>query len=135
MSMKNTLLLAAALVIVSTQVSFAQTDEEKAAAAGAKRIEAAQLKELYLGHIIVGKTPKGYSYRTPIKSDGSIAANKKRGPGMLLISDKNEACMKFAELWDGKPMCWRVYEVSKGRYQTFKTTGALSANVTFEPLK
>jgi|GEM_PF-1926189 len=135
MSMKTTLALAAALVIATTQVSLAQTDEEKTAATGAKRVEAAELKALYLGHTIVGKTPKGYSYRTPIQADGSIAANKKRGAGMLLVTDQNEACMKFAELWDGKPMCWRVYDLGGGNYKTFRTSGKHSADVTFEPLK
>ena len=126
---------AALFLLAAPSVSFAATDEEKAVTEGAERVMAEQLKTLYLGHTIVGDTPKGYKYRTPVQADGTIPANKRRGAGKLLISEKDEACMQFPELWDGKPMCWRVYEVGKGLYKTFKANGALSANVTFEPLK
>jgi len=133
--MKKALLLATAFLLAASQTAFAQTDEEKTAATGAKRVQAEELKKLYLGHVVVGKTGKGYNYKTPVLPDGTIEANKRRGGGKLLITENNEACMQFAEIWEGKSMCWRVYEVGKGQYKTFKANGAHSADVTFEPLK
>lgn len=135
MPMKKFYALALLLSVAVTAPAMAQTHEEKTQAAGGKRVERAGLKELYLGQTIVGKTPKGYNYKTPVAKDGSIAANKRRGAGKLLITEKDEACMQFPELWDGKPMCWRVYDMGGGNYKTFRTDGSFSADVTFEPQK
>jgi len=126
------LLLAPFVLIPGTLL--AGTDQEAAIASGAKRIMGEQIKALYQGQIVSGKTRKGYAYKTPIQTDGSIAANKRRGAGKFLVID-DAACMQFKGLWDDKPMCWSVYKVGKGKYQTFRKNGSLSADIEFLPLK
>ncbi|MCW9034520.1 MAG: hypothetical protein OQK35_05090 [Alphaproteobacteria bacterium] len=115
------------------QPAQAETDQQKALSAGAVKILAAEINKLYLGRVVSGKTRKGYAYKTPIKADGSIEANKRRGAGKFLVIE-DQACMQFKGLWDDKPMCWSLYRVSKDKYQTFRKDGSLSADVEFLPL-
>jgi len=117
--------------LVMSTAAQAQTDEQNAVKNGAARMTGKTIETLYLGHTVNGETKKGYKYKTPIGADGTIKANHKRGPGKFLVIE-DKACMQFEGLWDGKPMCWAVYKVGDGKYQTFRGNGSLSANVTFD---
>jgi len=126
-------LLALGLTLMA-QPAQAETDQQKAISLGAVKIEAAEISKLYLGHVVSGKTRKGYAYKTPIQADGTIAANKRRGAGRFVVIE-DQACMQFKGLWDDKPMCWSLYRVAQDTYQTFRKDGSLSADVAFLPLK
>ena len=129
-----------AFCLIFSGPAFADTAEQAAAKAGAKRVSGETLKSLYLGHLVSGKTAKGYSYKTPILADGTIEANARRGAGQFSIIDER-ACMTFEgltdkkPLWGGKPMCWTIYDLGNGKYQSFRTDGSLSADIEFLPLK
>jgi len=132
--------IAFATFLAFSSAAFAQTAEQTTAKAGAQRVTGDGLAALYRGHVVSGKTAKGYSYKTPILADGTIEANKRRGAGKFSVID-DRACMTFKglgdkkPLWGGKPMCWSIYALGEGKYKSFRTDGSLSADIEFLPLK
>ncbi len=123
----------ALFLVLAGKTAYAGSDQETAKEGGAVKVQAEEISKLYLGHIVSGKTRKGYAYKTPIQLDGTIAANKRRGAGKFLVID-DQACMQFKGLWDDKPMCWSLYRIGEGKFQTFRKDGSLSADVEFMPL-
>jgi hypothetical protein len=107
------------------------TAEAQAVAAGAKLMSVEELQKFYLGRTVVGEAPSGYRFRTPVKPDGSIPANERRGAGTFTIPAPGKACMQFAELWEGKPRCWTHYRIGE-MVKDFHEDGTLAATLKSE---
>jgi hypothetical protein len=125
------LIIALLLFCSSSLMAAEPTAEAQAVAAGAKLLSVEELKGFYLGRTVVGEAPSGYRFRTPVKADGSIPANERRGPGVLTIPAPGKACMQFAELWEGKPRCWTHYRIDE-TVKDFHEDGSLAATLKSE---
>lgn len=111
----------------------AMSAEPETLASSAMRIPAAELKKLYRENTVIGTSPSGYRFVTEIASDGTaIPATERRGAGIFVVIEDGKACMRFADVWDGKLRCWTYYRHGTA-IKMYRDDGTFAADVTIIP--